>query len=34
LNDNTPPPVSQANRVYQSRVLTFGHKIYLRSDIS
>jgi len=34
LNDVSPPPISQANRVYQSRVLTFGHKIYLRSDIS
>lgn len=34
LNDITPPPVTLGNRAYVSRVLTFGHKIFLRSDIS
>lgn len=34
LNDITQPPVSQGNRAYVSRILTFGHKIFLRSDIS
>lgn len=34
LNDISQPPVAQGNRAYVSRVLTFGHKIYLRSDVS
>ena len=34
LNDVTQPPVNLGNRVYVSRFLTFGHKIFLRSDIS
>lgn len=34
LNDITNQPVNIGNRAYVSRFLTFGHKIYLRSDIS
>lgn len=34
LNDVGLPPVSFGNRTYVGRVLTFGHKIFLRSDIS
>lgn len=34
LNDVTQPPVTFGNRSYVSRVITFGHKIFLRSDIS
>jgi hypothetical protein len=34
LNDITNQPVNVGNRAYVSRFLTFGHKIYLRSDIS
>jgi len=34
LNDITQPPVAQGNRMYVSRFLTFGHKIFHRSDIS
>lgn len=34
LNDITQPPISIGNRAYVSRYLTFGHKIFLRSDIS
>jgi len=34
LNDITQPPVAAGNRQYVSRFLTFGHNIYLRSDIS
>lgn len=34
LNDVTQPPVSFGNRTYVSRILTFGHQIFLRSDIS
>ncbi len=34
LNDTTQPPVAQGNRMYVSRFLTFGHKIFHRSDIS
>lgn len=34
LNDITQPPISQGNRAYVSRFITFGHKIFLRSDIS
>lgn len=34
LNDITQPPVGVGNRTYVSRFLTFGHKIFLRSDIS
>lgn len=34
LNDISNPPVTQGNRSYVSRFITFGHKIYLRSDIS
>lgn len=34
LNDLTNQPVNIGNRAYVSRFLTFGHKIYLRSDIS
>lgn len=34
LNDITNPPVMQGNRSYVSRFITFGHNIYLRSDLS
>lgn len=34
LNDVSQPPVGVGDRSYVSRFLTFGHKIYLRSDIS
>lgn len=34
LNDITQPPVTQGNRMYVSRFITFGHRIFLRSDIS
>lgn len=34
LNDITNVPVAQGNRMYVSRFITFGHNIYLRSDIS
>lgn len=34
LNDITQAPVTQANRTYVSRFITFGHNIYMRSDIS
>lgn len=34
LNDISQPPIAVGNRSYVSRVLTFGHKIFLRSDIS
>jgi len=34
LNDITQSPVSIGNRAYMSRFITFGHKIFLRSDIS
>jgi hypothetical protein len=34
LNDITQPPVAQGNRMYVSRIITFGHKIFMRSDIS
>lgn len=34
LNDTTQPPINQGNRAYVQRVITFGHKIFLRSDIS
>lgn len=34
LNDVTQPPVALGNRAYVSRFLTFGHKIFMRSDIS
>lgn len=34
LNDITPQPVTQGNRSYVSRVLTFGHRIFMVSDIS
>lgn len=34
LNDITQAPVAVGNRSYVSRILTFGHKIFLRSDIS
>lgn len=34
LNDITNQPINIGNRAYVSRFLTFGHKIYLRSDIS
>lgn len=34
LNDVTQPPITQGNRMYVSRFITFGHKIFLRSDIS
>lgn len=34
LNDVSQPPVAQGNRMYASRFITFGHNIYLRSDIS
>ena len=34
LNDITNTPVSVGDRAYVSRFLTFGHKIFLRSDIS
>jgi hypothetical protein len=34
LNDVTNQAVNVGNRAYVSRFLTFGHKIYLRSDIS
>ena len=34
LNDITNQAINVGNRAYISRFLTFGHKIYLRSDIS
>lgn len=34
LNDVGQPPITLGNRSYVSRVITFGHKIFLRSDIS
>lgn len=34
LNDVSQPPVAQGNRMYVSRFITFGHNIFLRSDIS
>jgi len=34
LNDVVQDAVSEGNRVYVSRYLTFGHKIFHRSDIS
>ena len=34
LNDITNQAINVGNRAYVSRFLTFGHKIYLRSDIS
>jgi len=34
LNDITNTPVAQGNRMYVSRFITFGHNIFLRSDIS
>lgn len=34
LNDVTNQTVAVGNRAYVSRFITFGHKIYLRSDIS
>ena len=34
LNDVTQDFTTEANRGYISRYLTFGHKIFLRSDIS
>jgi len=34
LNDITNIPVAQGNRMYVSRFITFGHNIFLRSDIS
>ena len=34
LNDVSPQPVNVGNRTYVSRFITFGHKIFLRSDIS
>lgn len=34
LNDITNTPVTQGNRTYVSRFITFGHKIYMRSDVS
>lgn len=34
LNDITNVPVAQGNRMYVSRFITFGHNIFLRSDIS
>lgn len=34
LNDITQDFTNEANRGYISRFLTFGHKIFLRSDIS
>ena len=34
LNDITNVPVTQGNRMYVSRFITFGHNIFLRSDIS
>lgn len=34
LNDVTQQPVIIGNRTYVSRFITFGHKIFLRSDIS
>ena len=34
LNDITQTPVSVGNRAYVSRFITFGHKIFLTSDIS
>ena len=34
INDVTQQPVSVGNRAYVSRFLTFGHKIFLTSDIS
>lgn len=34
LNDITQQPVDVGNRVYVSRFITFGHRIFLRSDVS
>jgi len=34
LNDITNVPVAQGNRMYVSRFITFGHNIFMRSDIS
>ncbi len=34
LNDVSQPPIAQGNRMYVSRFITFGHNIFLRSDIS
>jgi hypothetical protein len=34
LNDRTQDYSTEADRGYISRVLTFGHKIFMRSDIS
>ena len=34
LNDVTQQPVSVGDRAYVSLFITFGHKIFLRSDIS
>lgn len=34
LSDVTNTPIAQGNRFYVSRFITFGHNIFLRSDIS
>lgn len=34
LNDITQAPVTLGNRTYVSRFITFGHNIFMRSDIS
>lgn len=34
LNDVTQAPVTLGNRTYVSRFITFGHNIFMRSDIS
>lgn len=34
INDTVQQPISVGNRSYVQRVITFGHNIFLRSDIS
>lgn len=34
LNDVTQAPITLGNRTYVSRFITFGHNIFMRSDIS